>query len=588
MKPLTRLLLAAIAALASLPALSLNHDVVVAPIGRGPFNVACSNLEVDAARLAFLGGNMADYFEGRPVNGVQRYATDILAHLDATVHYNAPVPDVRALYVGNAGGQVPFVAIVCYPTPRANADASYTLPDGAVVPHMEQPGTAPKLIRLPEYLATLGIQASPAPPDVVAPLPTIIYSHGLGGSPVDKGYLETIGELAAQGFIVAAPFHGDPRFSRIRIEDYADLAYLLLNFDRVVEMQALRPVALKAMLDVLLASPYAPAIDADRIGGFGASLGGEAMAHLGGARITATIGGSCGDPVHDPRIRAFVTYVPYAGQSFLPAFCQGQSGADLVDKPFLAISGTADTTAPIKMAEQAVNRMAGSRYLVALTGGKHELRPQDVPDLFTWMITFFDAYLDVRSDPGAMGRLIRMHGVAGGGDDSLQVDVHVPFALANGEALAVEFYNTGLGHYFMATGAGEIDNILKGGAGPGWELTGQAFKAFPQPAPGAAPVCRFYGVPAGGPNSHFFTVDAPECEQVKRNGGWLYEGIGFHVTPPAADGSCPFGMLQVNRAYNNGFPRNDSNHRFSISDSTLGEMARLGWTVEGTVMCARP
>jgi hypothetical protein len=231
---------------------------------------------------------------------------------------------------------------------------------------------------------------------------------------------------------------------------------------------------------------------------------------------------------------------------------------------------------------------------VSLEGGKHELRPEDVPDLFTWMVTFFGAYLDAPAVPSAMARLIKMHGVAGGGDDSLVVDVHVPFPLAPDDALAVEFYNTGLGHYFMATGAGEIDSILKGGAGPGWELTGEAFKAFPQmPANSlvpVSPVCRFYGVPAGGPNSHFFTAEASECEQVKRNGGWYYEGIGFYIAPasPAVIGACPFGMLQVNRAYNNGFARNDSNHRFSTSDSTMAEMARKGWTVEGTVMCTRP
>jgi hypothetical protein len=265
-----------------------------------------------------------------------------------------------------------------------------------------------------------------------------------------------------------------------------------------------------------------------------------------------------------------------------------------VDKPFLGISGTADTTAPIGMAQQAINRMGSSRYLVQFDGGKHELRPEDVSDLFTWMITFFDAYLDVKADPGAMGRLIEMNGIAGGAADSMIVDVHVPLPLSGGQALAVEFYNTGLGHYFMATGAGEINSILTGGAGPGWELTGEAFKAYPQMPSDAftavAPVCRFYGVPAGGPNSHFFTVDADECALVKRNGGWFYEGIGFYILPagPQGPGACPFGMLQVNRAYNNGFITNDSNHRFSTSDSTMREMGRKGWTVEGTVMCAMP
>ncbi len=103
-----------------------------------------------------------------------------------------------------------------------------------------------------------------------------------------------------------------------------------------------------------------------------------------------------------------------------------------------------------------------------------------------------------------------------------------------------------------------------------------------------APVCRFYGVPAGGPNSHFFTASAAECDLVRRAGGWYYEGIGFYIEPVAADGRCPPGYLQVLRAYNQGFPRNDSNHRFVTSDSTWREMARHGWALEGAVMCARP
>ena len=183
-----------------------------------------------------------------------------------------------------------------------------------------------------------------------------------------------------------------------------------------------------------------------------------------------------------------------------------QHGADAVSRPFLAISGTADTTAPIKMAEQAVNRFQGTRYLVAWEGGKHELRPEDVPDLFTWMVTFYNAYLQVPWDPNAMGRFIKMNTVMGAADDSMRIDVHVPRSpLLAGEALAVEFYNTNLGHYFQATEAGEIDNILKGGAGPGWELTGEAFKAWSRMPSDtlvtAVPVCRFYGTPGKGPNS---------------------------------------------------------------------------------------
>jgi serine protease len=179
--------------------------------------------------------------------------------------------------------------------------------------------------------------------------------------------------------------------------------------------------------------------------------------------------------------------------------------------------------------------------------------------------------------------------VTGGRIDNVRVDVHIPFANAGGEVRAQEFRNSITNHYFMAAGQGEIDGILAGVAGPGWQLTGQSFKVWPaMPSDtllAAAPVCRFYGA---GPNSHFFTASAEECAIVKASGGWFYEGIGFYIRPVGNPRRCPDGLLSVNRAYNNGAARNDSNHRFTTSDSTLREMGRQGWAMEGTVMCARP
>lgn len=583
-----RTALFALALGAALPSLSRNHDRIVNPISPGRFAVACSNLEMDASRVA-PGLVVEDYWEGRE----GRYITELLTQPQVALRVDALVPDERSLYPQYAGTQVPHVVIVCHPTSRTNTDADYQLPGGnSVIPKMLPPGQAPRLIDYGEYLSTLGIEIAPAPSGPYK-MPLIVYSHGLSGSPIGKGYIDVAVQLAAQGYMVAAVFHGDPRFSRVRIEDFDDFAYALLNFDRVVEMMLMRPVALKAMTDMLLAHPgYAPGIDEERIGGFGASMGGQAMAHLLGARITSTLGKACADAVTDDRIKAAVGFVPYAGQTFLPSFCDDQLGAERVTRPYLAIAGTADSTAPIGMVRQAVNRFRGSRYLVEMEGGQHELRSEDVGDLFTWMVTFLNAYLEVPTDTTAMARFIRMRGVTGGYPDAVTIDAHVPAKFAAGEAPVREFYHPQLDHYFIAAGQGEIDGILAGAAGAGWELTGESFKAWlDMPSDtfvAAAPVCRFYGVPAGGPNSHFFTAEAGECDLVRRNGGWFYEGIGFYIRRVMEVDTCPDGWLSVNRAYNNGFPRNDSNHRFSTSESTMREMARKGWTVEGTAMCARP
>lgn len=584
---------AALLGLAALPALALNHEDVVNPLPLGRFAVACSNVEIDTARLAQLGGSAADYYEGHTVNGETRYITDILAHPETAFRFQERIPLQPQLYPTLFGQRPDFVVLVCHPTSRTNTDADYKLPDdGGIVPHMQPAGQRPKIISASEYAQTAGLpdpQSSAA-----AQLPLIVYSHGLGGSPVGKGYIDVAVQLAAQGYMVAAVFHADNRYSPVRIENLADFAFAIAFFPVIVQMQALRPFALKAMTDHLIADgDFGPAIDRSRIGAFGASLGGEAVAHLVGAGLTTTLAHDCSPTERDPRIRAAVGYVPYSGQSFLPAFCDGQSGADSVDKPYLAISGTLDITAPIHMTEIAVNRMPSSHYLIELVGGQHELRPEDAGDVLTWMVTYFNAYLDVPGDPTAMARFIKMRQVTGGREDNIIVDVHVPFANQAGETRAVEFYNTDLGHYFIAAGQGEIDGILAGAAGPGWELTGQSFKVWLTMPPDASlvplnPVCRFYGRPAGGPNSHFFTAQQDECNIVKNSGGWFYEGIGFYARPVDSAGKCPAGWLSVNRAYNNGFAQNDSNHRFTTSDSTVREMGQDGWAVEGTVMCARP
>src|SRR5205085_10336179 len=133
---------------------------------------------------------------------------------------------------------------------------------------------------------------------------------------------------------------------------------------------------------------------------FGASLGGEAVAHLVGADLTTSLARDCNPTERDPRIRAAMGYVPYSGQAFLPAFCNGQEGAESVDKPYLAISGTADITAPIGMTRQAIDRMGSSHYLVELIDGQHELRQQDAGGVLTWMVTYFNAYLDVEAASG--------------------------------------------------------------------------------------------------------------------------------------------------------------------------------------------
>ncbi|MEP6702329.1 MAG: hypothetical protein ABJB04_05000, partial [Betaproteobacteria bacterium] len=108
--------------------------------------------------------------------------------------------------------------------------------------------------------------------------------------------------------------------------------------------------------------------------------------------------------------------------------------------------------------------------------------------------------------------------------------------------VVTEFYNAILNDYFMTAEPAEVRAILAGSAGPGWTLTGKTFNAYPSQATArgdAVPVCRFYGTPGKGPNSHFYTADQAECAAVKRDPGWTYEGIAFYAVG-AGVGYCPY------------------------------------------------
>jgi uncharacterized protein (DUF1800 family) len=158
-------------------------------------------------------------------------------------------------------------------------------------------------------------------------------------------------------------------------------------------------------------------------------------------------------------------------------------------------------------------------------------------------------------------------------------------ALAEPTGVAVEWYNTITGHYFFTSGPDEIAIVDRGGAGPGWVRTGGQFATYlhADDAPGLSGVCRFYGA---GPNSHFYTPNAQECEFVKRPGsGWAYEGIAFYIYE-AQNGACAAGTTPVYRSYNNGAARNDSNHRYTVDPTVFANSSSFGYSPEGVAMCA--
>ena len=158
-------------------------------------------------------------------------------------------------------------------------------------------------------------------------------------------------------------------------------------------------------------------------------------------------------------------------------------------------------------------------------------------------------------------------------------------------ANAIEYYNASLNHYFMTANPVETAILDANVAIPGWARTGVEFAAYASAADGAnaLPVCRFFGTPGIGPNSHFYTADANECSLTKQNPDWIYETIAFYIPLPAVPGTftgaCGSDAQTVYRSFYPGAAKPESNHRF-LPDLTMHEKMAGASLLEGAVMCS--
>ena len=160
-------------------------------------------------------------------------------------------------------------------------------------------------------------------------------------------------------------------------------------------------------------------------------------------------------------------------------------------------------------------------------------------------------------------------------------------SLAFGQATTtievVEFYHEGLDHYFITAEPVEITN-LDTGVLKGWTRTGQKFVAVSpgSQAPGAQGVCRFYGKPERGLDSHFYPATLAECVAVREKfaDSWLFESDNVFKLyfPDQNTGVCPGSMVPVYRAMNN---RADVNHRYTTDRSLHLSMVAKGYIEEG-------
>ncbi len=152
-----------------------------------------------------------------------------------------------------------------------------------------------------------------------------------------------------------------------------------------------------------------------------------------------------------------------------------------------------------------------------------------------------------------------------------------------GLGTAIEYYNPALRHYFITAYPEEAAALDAGTNVKGWTRTGGQFTVFTDPALGLSAVCRFFGTPGKGINSHFYTADANECAKVKTLTPWTFEAIAFYIPIPV-DGDCGDNYPVYRSYYTDNIA--DANHRFTVDLTAHTRMTRRGDILEGLVMCA--
>lgn len=235
----------------------------------------------------------------------------------------------------------------------------------------------------------------------------------------------------------------------------------------------------------------------------------------------------------------------------------------------------------------------GDRIVVDIYGSDHGL-PLAIPLLRTFSKAAVNEPVTIAVGPLPPGRYdltLRVHNLDELGRDTPCFErfafprtVNIRAATGPVEMIpAVEYFNAALDHYFVTVDVREIAD-LDSGKHAGWQRTGGSFTVFAAGKSGGAgtPVCRFYGLPSAGLDSHFYTANAAECAEIgtKYRGAWQLETTNaFEVwLPDAAAPYCDPGSPPILRLWNQ---RADSNHRFTTDGNVVAQMLLRGYVMEG-------
>lgn len=176
---------------------------------------------------------------------------------------------------------------------------------------------------------------------------------------------------------------------------------------------------------------------------------------------------------------------------------------------------------------------------------------------------------------------------------SFHLDVKAPSPTWPGVPAAVmpvsEYFHKEFDHYFITSDERE-QVALDSGRFSGWVFTTPDYSS---PAAkygfwrtsdraGTVPICRFFSAAFAPKSSHFYTASGDECEKVKANPVWTFEGIVGYVLPTPGE-ACADGA-PLFRLYNNGQGGAPS-HKYTTTTYEREYLATHGWSDEGVLGC---
>lgn len=99
------------------------------------------------------------------------------------------------------------------------------------------------------------------------------------------------------------------------------------------------------------------------------------------------------DILRDARIHAAAAQVPYMGSAGFRLWSEDRGLWSDVDIPWLGISGTADSLAPLESTRRTLSHIPRDSYLVSMEGEEHFMSARGLRAADTWITTFVKAFL---------------------------------------------------------------------------------------------------------------------------------------------------------------------------------------------------